>query len=1485
MKSGETQLPASLAHIPPVAQQIQMAQQSIHTRLGLSSAAGNMNRNKQVTGCDWTPLPSLSDDRFANLRPQYSIPHFNTQEKTEAVGNSECSGCLHLSRVSLPSEGYPAAADLELANLSPFQALDNSCAWNIQGNANYLASASTHCGVLAGLRAHTDPTTHAPVSAIKGGMLQQLALLAAGAQPWHQNICTAHTRRLAYAATLAIYVYEAEAGSSEWQLFSILADHRKTITCLHWHPCSEDLLASASQDRRVCVWSVSRQSVLYAISICHIPTTVAWCTGHRDLLSFCTEKGPLQLWDYTDNTEPYAFREDYGYTTNIVTYRWHPNVHGRLVIGHQDGKITVYREDVGKPRHSGFPEGGGGGGIVGEENDGPRLVALEWDTCSADYLLVAYRGGALWLVDVNTMRVITKYILPVSASVATLAWLPDAPGVFVTGDAEKGILRIWTVNRPTSVENHILKETGFHSLCATRVENTNLSHHDSGSMGREMERKAGGGGGAVVPNVAIVTLFKDGGVGLYHLRRKQWLFNREHGHTETIFDCSFKPEDSDLLATGSFDGSIKIWRIDTMEAVDTLPNTGTIIYSLSWAPADLNCIAAGTSGGIVFIWDVGKDKILQELTAHKDKKVFCVSWNQKDARRIASAGECGYCYIHQVSGTLLQDYRHPGPVYGCDWRDADILATGCEDGRIRIYNVTKNKKEPITELKAHMKKVFRVKWNPVYEDILCSGSDDSSVRIWSYSRAQCLAVLVGHSDNVRGLAWCPELPFLLISGSWDRTMRVWDARRATCLDVVLDHGADVYGLSIHPARPFLLASCSRDSTLRLWSLSSFVAPLQLKVLAGKPIEDIIDKSAGESRTWSGGLQLCGMRAEHLQASLTRTDPAHTSTKRLKLFADLFCGDIRVRNVWDLVYVLQGHTDISLLSTNYTQAIMHHSHLIKCSLAAAAEQEMDENRGMGVGGRKHSGLGVGVGQGDVGEWYLRCGALQQYCELMTRLHQWDHALALAPSVSVDYWRKLMARHAEQLLSDDNEACVPYLLATRDADKLINFHIGRGHLDKAFSECVALSKAGRSRSLKGPPPDIPPRIPDTNGAGKSVGGRAVECAELVARWHLLRGSPIVAACALLAVDDIKGALTMLLRGHELELVVVIGRLLGCDDPSETTEPNDSKDVDNCNVVEKKEEKKEEGEGGKSGEETTTTRGVSVRCVVETSLRYLTYRAVRLGLWELAIDLANKLPKSMNQTVLKAEVILSYLGSHEEREALYAYAGFPSSTDCLDRGRGGVGSVLEQVLFLLLSPQPNKGLTMALQYLQEQIVGDNVDREEVWLVLRLVQAVPLVPVGGGAGRWTIRGDERGALLALSAYLGGVRAAILDYRTIVPYLFSHASYILEKHRPSGYEFLGQYITTARTKWERGESDWGVVTSNTSACWLWCDSGVTRVSGSHLPRHSDSQTCCITNQIIKGPSYFLEKSESVMGQNDALMWAKVHPYSPLGTGLRLNPF
>lgn len=43
---------------------------------------------------------------------------------------------------------------------------------------------------------------------------------------------------------------------------------------------------------------------------------------------------------------------------------------------------------------------------------------------------------------------------------------------------------------------------------------------------------------------------------------------------------------------------------------------------------------------------------------------------------------------------------------------------------------------------------------------------------------------------------------------------------------------------------------------------------------------------------------------------------------------------------------------------------------------------------------------------------------------------------------------------------------------------------------------------------------------------------------------------------------------------------------------------------------------------------------------------------------------------------------------------------------------------------------------------------------------------------------------------------------------------------------------------------------------------------------------CC-----FQGPVFFLEDGKSAISLNDALMWAKVNPFSPLGTGVRMNPF
>ena len=60
------------------------------------------------------------------------------------------------------------------------------------------------------------------------------------------------------------------------------------------------------------------------------------------------------------------------------------------------------------------------------------------------------------------------------------------------------------------------------------------------------------------------------------------------GHIETIFDCKFKPDNPNLLATASFDGTIKVWDINTLEPVSTLPGKNYPFTLDTWVCNTIN---------------------------------------------------------------------------------------------------------------------------------------------------------------------------------------------------------------------------------------------------------------------------------------------------------------------------------------------------------------------------------------------------------------------------------------------------------------------------------------------------------------------------------------------------------------------------------------------------------------------------------------------------------------------------------------------------------------------------------------------------------------------------------------------------------------------------------------------------------------------------------------------------------------------------------
>uniref|UniRef100_A0A8C1DFI7 WD repeat domain 17 n=1 Tax=Cyprinus carpio carpio TaxID=630221 RepID=A0A8C1DFI7_CYPCA len=1229
---------------------------------------------------------------------------------------------------------------------------------------------------------------------VKMSQVKQVGLLAAGCQPWNKDVCAASGDRFAYCATLAIYVYQLDHRYNEFKLRAIMSEHKKTITAISWCPHNPEVFASASADNLLIIWNVAEQKAVTRLDNTKgIPASLSWCWNAGDSVAFVSHRGPLYIWTISGpDSGVTVHKEAHSFLSDICLFRWHPLKKGKVIFGHTDGSLSIFQPGSKNQKHVLRPES-----LEGTDEEDP-VTALEWDPLSTDYLLVANMHNGIRLLDSESLSCITTFTFPsAAASVQCLAWVPSAPGMFITGDSQVGVLRIWNVSRVTPLDNFKLKKTGFHALHvlnsppAKKSFSTNSpskNHYTSSTSEAVPPPTLSQNQAFSLPPGHAVCCFMDGGVGLYDMGTKKWDFLRDLGHVETIFDCKFKPDDPNLLATASFDGTIKVWDINTLTAVYTSPGNEGVVYSLSWAPGDLNCIAGATSRNGAFIWDVKKGKMITRFNEHGKNGIFCVAWSHKDSKRIATCSGDGFCIIRTLDGKVLHKYKHPAAVFGCDWsqNNKDMIATGCEDKNVRVYYLATSSDQPLKVFTGHTAKVFHVRWSPLREGILCSGSDDGTVRIWDYTQDACINVLSGHTAPVRGLMWNTEVPYLLTSGSWDYTIRVWDTRDGTCLDTVYDHGADVYGLTCHPSRPFTMASCSRDSTVRLWSLTPLIAPLVVNILTDHSWDDIIGNTDRAMVPGAPPL-LCGKISKDIKQELDKLS-SDMHMKKLRWFSECFSPPGGSHNLWDLVAVINGQDD-SLLPQNYGQGIMHMKHLV-------------------------------------------------------RFKTWEKALSVAPGVSMKYWKKLMQRRADQLMQEGNDDVIPYCIATGEVKKLVNFFTSRGQL----KEAVLVAQGACEGNIHGP------QITSINHAANSDNDNIEKycgmlhrvCKEL-AEWYFQDGRAVLAACCHLAVDNAELAMASLIRGNELELAVCVGTVLG-ESASKAT---------------------------------------------HYVLELLARKYMTTATWNLAARLLQMIP---DNEILLAKLCAFYPGSSAEINDLHEKCGLPTLEECkeLAESAHAGGEIFPAVKYYLLSPEPEKALPIGITYVKEQLSSPDWTVDSVYHILDLLSYIRtdrlILPKCS---------EERNELLILCGYIGALLAIGRQYSSIVPALYEYTSQLL-KRREVAVPLQIEQLSVELEAWractvadnalynppsEAQKREYSQLLSRMSEEPIKGLEGPDYVTGSNLPSHSDVQISCFTGLRIQGPAFFLEDGKSAISLNDALMWAKVNPFSPLGTGIRLNPF
>ncbi|MBD2255204.1 hypothetical protein [Nostoc parmelioides] len=336
--------------------------------------------------------------------------------------------------------------------------------------------------------------------------------------------------------------------------------------------------------------------------------------------------------------------------------------------------------------------------------------------------------------------------------------------------------------------------------------------------------------------------------------------NRLEGHSDIVWGVAFSP-DGQLLASGSTDRTIKLWRPDGT-LIQTLEGHTSAVTSVSFSP-DGQTIASTSLDQTVRIWRKNPTtgefapELAQSLRKHKDW-VYSANFSP-DGELLATASRDKTIKIWDRDGNLIKTLKgHQGSVNWVSFSpDSQFIASASEDKTVKIW---RRDGSLVKTLSAHQEGVTVVTFSPdgkllasadrdniiqlwqwdssnqnnpevdIYKTLqqhtstvwslnfssdskqLASASDDNTINLWSHT-GNLIKTFKGHSDAVVSVAFSPDTK-MLASGSYDKSVKLWSLE-APKLPILRGHEDRVLSVAWSPDGQ-ILASGSRDRTVKLW---------------------------------------------------------------------------------------------------------------------------------------------------------------------------------------------------------------------------------------------------------------------------------------------------------------------------------------------------------------------------------------------------------------------------------------------------------------------------------------------------------------------------------------------------------------------------------------------------------------------------------------------------------------------------------------------
>jgi WD40 repeat protein len=608
-----------------------------------------------------------------------------------------------------------------------------------------------------------------------------------------------------------------------------LKGHREPIRSVAFSP-DGDHVATGSADGTIRFWHVHSGKLVRTLELGSPVRSLAFDPRAPALIA-SADDGVVRVWRIDEWSEPRELASDAGRTTILAIS---PDG-STLATAVDDGSILLRHVDPSLARRANVDSDET---IERLSGAGP-VSCLAW---SPDGRQLASASGNLlrvWDVPTGAER---EPCVGHTAAITAVAFRPDGSSIVsVAGDAT---LRVWDADTSTPL-----------AVWST-----------SGGPAASV---------AVRPDVSAAAIGStDGGLRLLDLvTGEERLLVREHSGPVTA--VAFSPDGSTLVS-GSIDASARLYSVAVgsdrvryrahtadVQSLDFAPTgrwlaSGSAYGSLALYPAPGELPDRWHAGGtvlaaayspdgkqlavgckernVVVVWDLASGQVRRVFWGHAGG-VLAVAWS-RDGRTVASGSEDGTVRLWDATsgaaGPVLRG--HAGTVNSVAFNpDGGYLVSGSFDRTVRVWPVSETgaPADPIT-VGEHDGYVLSVAWSADGRTLASAGADHV-IKLWELPdgararattsrssaaarriRVRELGLLVGHTSHVYSVAFSAD-GTRLISGSNDRTMRIWDVPGRRSLAIVPAHSAKVLAVACDP-RGELVASSAEDGSVRVWSL-------------------------------------------------------------------------------------------------------------------------------------------------------------------------------------------------------------------------------------------------------------------------------------------------------------------------------------------------------------------------------------------------------------------------------------------------------------------------------------------------------------------------------------------------------------------------------------------------------------------------------------------------------------------------------------------